>query len=111
MPENPVEVGAVLGSLREHIPPSYSRGGDSTPAILRLDSAVVVNYWTGEREERDEVAIFDGRKKIFPYRRGERVVLALGGGLLGKPRRFGSSRLRQAIGEPGPPRYAVRKRP
>jgi hypothetical protein len=67
MPTNPVEVGAVLGHLREHVSPSWSRNGDSTPAILRLVDAVVVNYWTSEREERDEVQVFDRRKKLFPF--------------------------------------------
>lgn len=84
MPANPVEVGAILGSLREHVPPSAR--GVAAPAILRLDDAIVVNFWSGEREKRDEVAIYDRREKVFHYRRGERVVLALGGGILGKVR-------------------------
>jgi hypothetical protein len=96
MPQNPVEVGAVLGHLREHVPPSWSRNGDTTPAILRLDDAVVVNYWTGERQERDEVAVYDRRKKLFPFRLGERVVLALGCGILGKVRFTYTGRTRTA---------------
>jgi len=64
------------------------------PAILRLDDALVVNYWTGDREERDELAVYDRRKKIFHYRRGERVVPALGGGLLGKVRFTHTARTR-----------------
>lgn len=86
MPRNVVEDGAILGHLREHTSAAWARNGDSIPATLRLTDAVVVDYWTGGRVERGEVEVYHRGVIRFPFRLGDRVVLALGLGGLGKVR-------------------------
>lgn len=83
MPNNPVDTGAIFGSLHDHIAGMSDgrRGGFST---MRLTDATVIDYWTSKRTFLDEVYVNHRNGFKFPYRIGDRVALAFSNGVLGK---------------------------
>jgi hypothetical protein len=78
-PENPIEFGEILGSLEEHI----AEFGRDYSALVLTD-AVIHDYLTGGRSEVEDVQVYHRQHIRFRFRRGDRVLLALGDGQLGK---------------------------
>ena len=92
MPDNPLELGAILGNLHEHISSDgRSRGGYSS---MRVKDAWIIDYRAGTRTFVDEVWVNHRENFKFPFRISDRVTLAFSpGGYLGKVLHIRSNRV------------------
>lgn len=83
-PDNPVEEGVVIGNLTAHKSAGPSNGHRGFQ-VLYLDDATVIDRWTGERTEHEQLEVYHTDHAIrFGFKPGDRVALALEWGFLGK---------------------------